>query len=282
MASSMWLNGPEWMLTRSQWPEQPEELRSVEPYSKYLANLKKEEAQYETDTHTLLISSLPPASQVLLSKARPPVKIRTYDKPLTDILFQDHTSWTKVVTSYTFVLRCIDKLRSRIAQKRATTRVQTRSSTRAQRQAWLSHVRDKLPSPPTASRLSISVVEYYNAEIKLLRLMQRTYQPQLFNTLSKNPSMISEGLTWCPVLQLIVSRSRHAATCQEWRQGFGKDLSHVPLKYSRNGNTYLNRVAELLIIQAHDFSGHAAARGTLATFRTRYWVSKGTALAKWA
>jgi hypothetical protein len=110
--------------------------------------------------------------------------------------------------------------------------------------------------------------------------MQRTYQPQLFNTLSKNPGMISEGLTWCPVLQLIVSQSRHAATCQEQCEGFEKDLIHIPLKSSCNGNTYLNRVAELLIIQAHNFSGHAAARGMLVTFCTRYWVSKGTALAK--
>jgi hypothetical protein len=131
----MWLNGPEWMLTRSQWHEQPEELKSVELYSQYLANLKKEKAQYEIDTHTLLINPAPLSSQVLVSKARPPVKIRTYDEPLTNILFRDHTLWTKVVTSYAFVLRWIDKLRSRIAQKRATPRVQTRSLTQEQRQA---------------------------------------------------------------------------------------------------------------------------------------------------
>ncbi len=107
LASSMWLNGPDWMLTRSHWPEQHEELKSVEPYSQYLANLKKEDAQYETDTHTLLINSAHPASQVLVSKARPPIKIRNYDEHLT--------SWTKVVTSYAFILRWIDKLRSRIA-----------------------------------------------------------------------------------------------------------------------------------------------------------------------
>jgi hypothetical protein len=281
--SPMWQHGPAWMLSKSTWPSQPDELTSVEPYSEYTAKIKKQEAQYLADVNALFATPTPHLSTpVLATTARPPLKIRTYDEPLTDILFRDHTSWQKVVTSYVLALRWIDKLRARIADKRASSKIQTRNSTRLQREKWLTKVREKLSDAPSKKGLQISAVEYYHAEVKLLRLMQKTYEPKLFDTLSKNHGMITDGLTWCPTQQLIVSRSRHAATCQERREGFGKDLIHIPLKYSRNNNHYLNRAAELLMIQAHENSGHAAARGTLATFRTRYWVSKGTALAKWA
>jgi hypothetical protein len=275
LASPVWRQGPDWYQDKTKWPAQPEELSTIQGYADYLEEKEKNESKYLEEVKSMLTPE--GTTQVLAVGAKPPAKIRHYDEPLTDILFRDKESWEKVVISYAAVLRWRAKLSTRAA-KWPNARSVTGNS-----HEILSSLQKKSGGASSRSpRLGISVVEFYNAEMKLIRLMQMKYEPKLFDTLRKNPGMISEGLTWSPELELIVSRSRHAVTRQERKTGFGKDLIHIPLSYTHNGTKYLNRVAELLMIQAHELSGHAAAKGTLATFRVRFWVSKGTALAKWA
>jgi hypothetical protein len=285
MSSPVWREGPSWYVDKNKWPVQPDELASLVEYSEYLTDRDKKQKAYLEELEAMRAAAAPaPHDQANVVSSTPcsPARTRNYDEPLTDILFRDKVSWEKVVVSYTAVLRWQARIKSEPVSH-AVARVQTRSSTCREREALLKQEAQMIQLPEKRTRrLAVTAIEYYNAEVKLLRLMQKQYAPQMFETLQKNVGMISEGLTWCLKLELIVSRSRHAATQQERLQGFGKDLIFIPLTYTHNGHKYLNRVAELLMINAHEQSGHAAAKGTLATFRIRFWVSKGTALAKWA
>jgi hypothetical protein len=261
---------------------------SLTEYSDYVQEREKKQQAYLHELEQLKADQDPKpvkTTGVLVAAPCAPGKIPHYDEPLTDILFRDNTNWEKVVTSYAAVLRWREKVRDK---QNIVVVIQPRAMKKKEQEAL------QMQTPPAiisqsaglqkvkTRRLAVSSVEFYNAELKLLRLMQKTYEPDLFDTLQKNPDMISEGLAWCPRLKIIISRSCHAATLQERVQGFGKHLIYIPLTYKHNGKKYLNRVAELLMIHSHEQSGHSAAKGTLANFRIRFWVSKGTALAKWA
>jgi hypothetical protein len=226
----------------------------VTDYTEYLSKQKKEEIQYLKELNQLITeeakaSNMQNITVAVAAGPRPPVERRMYDEPLTDILFRDNMSWNRVVISYALVLRWRAKL-GIFCQKRDTNRAAARSSSRIERIQLLKSVQNRSKSVKgnkCTTHLGLSTVEFYNAEVKLIRLMQQRYQPNLFETLKKNPDMISEGLAWSPELELIVSRSRHAVTPAERETGFGKDLVHIPLMYTHNGKKYLNRVAQLLI-----------------------------------
>jgi hypothetical protein len=114
-------------------------------------------------------------------------------------------------------------------------------------------------------KLGIDAIEYHTAELALIWLMQKHYDGARFEMLRKNPELIIDGLAWSTRYELVVSCSRHCRTQKERWRGFGKDLIHIPLSYTYASQKYLNRVAEMLMIQAHE-EHHGAARSTLTIF----------------
>ncbi len=86
--------------------------------------------------------------------------------------------------------------------------------------------------------------------------MQKHYDGARFEMLRKNPELIIDGLAWSTRYELVVSCSRHCRTQKERWCGFGNTYA---------SQKYLNRVAEMLMIQAHE-EHHGAARSTLTIF----------------
>jgi hypothetical protein len=268
------------MADESQWPPQPEEIESHPDYAQFLQEKENQEKQYVEMTSSSHEKEDTP-QLIGAVRARPPIKMRKYSEPLTDILFRDNTSWSRVVVTYALILRVRDKILDLRAKKLSRTKIQTRSSAREQRLQKYAQLEEIKSSEYKHENLGIDAIEYHTAELCLLRLMQKQYDGARFDMLRKNPEMIIDGLAWSTRYELVVSRSRHCRTQQERWCGFGKDLIHIPLSYTYASQKYLNRVAELLMIQAHE-EHHGAARSTLTTFRVRFWVSRGTAMAKWA
>lgn len=112
--------------------------------------------------------------------------------------------------------------------------------------------------------------------------MQKTYEPKLWKTLQKNPKLIIDGLAWSEHYQLIVSKSRQSKNGKLEISDINRDLIHIPYNNGSETNKAVNPVAELLMIEAHRTCGHGAARATLSSFRTKYWVRKGNKLSTWA
>ncbi len=134
LASPFWANGPSSMADESQWPQQPEEIESLPDYAQFLQEKDNQEKQYEEMTASLSPKDDDQSPQLVGAvRARPPIKRRKYSEPLTDILFRDNTSWTRVVVTNALILRIRDKILDLRARKLSRTEVQTRSSARWQR-----------------------------------------------------------------------------------------------------------------------------------------------------
>ena len=281
LASSLWAQGPSWMADESQWPQQSEEIESHPDYAQFLKEKDDQEKDYTKMITSSETDDADSSSQIIGAvRARPPVKRRKYSEPLTDILFRDNTSWSRVVVTYALILRVRDKILDIRAKKAKRTKIQTRSSARQQRLEKVAQLEEFKSSEHKYEKIGIDAIEYHTAELALLRLMQKQYDGARYDMLRKNPELIIDGLAWSSRYDLVVSRSRHCRTEKERSCGFGKDLIHIPLSYTYASQKYLNRVAEMMI-QAHEET-HGAARSTLTTFRVRFWISRGTAMAKWA
>ena len=121
-----------------------------------------------------------------------------------------------------------------------------------------------------------------HAELDVIRMVQKLYEPDLWDFFHKNPSMLKDGLVWDPHLRLIMSRSRQRLPTGELLSPLDKDLIFVPDKNQNLDKKCVNPVLELMYNRAHVDSGHGAVLATYTEFRHRFWSKKARKLATWA
>jgi hypothetical protein len=241
--SKLWSNGPEWLATPTNWPEQP----------------------FETTQYSVKTTAL---------------REFTEEDPLSIFIRPDDVKLRICVVRFAFSLRMkkiasetIQRTRIR-KQKNLRTEIPLRKEGGITKRKYRKG-QDQIPK--------INYREYVNAQLDLIRFMQQAYEKKLYKTLSENPDIIVDGLVWSNKYQLIMSRGRQPASNPKLSrdQVPSRDLIHIPYSRGQYGKDR-NPLAELIMIDSHTRCGHGAARSTLTEFRTKYWIKKGIKLAMWS
>lgn len=251
LQSELWKNGPNWLTKPELWPQHNIEVRAC------VTNTDQADITSVRDTFT----------RMFFEKRH---KLDHISRP-------DH-KWINCVKRYA----AFQRLQNKMLQN-CTASLQTPSY-------CLRSKRRKKEKPPDYFRKGnpnlFTKGELAEAEIGLLREMQRLFAPRIWQHLKNNPDDIIDGLTWSkgPVsdLQLIVSCGRQVNMMQPTGSAVEKSLIYIPQTNGSLDKPKLNPVAKMLMVQAHQSAGHGAAIPTLADFRHRFWVSKGRKLAVWA